>query len=44
VCSYASVSKVVLYLEPEHAELFASRDTWNLMQEVVVNRLTELKP
>jgi len=35
-------AKVVAYLEPEQGELFASADDWNLMQEVVVNRLTEL--
>jgi len=35
-------AKVVAYLEPEHAELFASADAWRLMLEVVVDRLTEL--
>ena len=35
-------SKVVAYLEPEHAELFSARDAWHLMQQVVVDRLTEL--
>ncbi len=33
------VSKVVAYLDPEQAELFASRDSWNTMQEEVVARL-----
>jgi len=35
-------SKVVAYLKPEQAELLASRETWNLMQQGVVERLAAL--
>ena len=37
------VSKVVAYLLPEQAELFAGRDVWNAMQEEVVARLESLR-
>lgn len=33
------VAKVVAYLEPTQAEVFASRETWNAMQDEVVARL-----
>lgn len=35
-------AKVVPYLEPEHFELFASRESWDLAQTVVVERLEEM--
>ena len=35
-------SKVIAYLDPEQAELFASQDAQHLMQQIVVDRLTEL--
>ena len=37
------VSKVVAYLLPEQAELFAGRDAWNAMQEEVIARLEALR-
>ncbi len=37
------VSKVVAYLEPEQADLFAGRGAWDAMQEGVVARLEELR-
>lgn len=33
------VAKVVAYLDPAQAEVFASRETWNAMQDEVVTRL-----
>lgn len=33
------VAKVVAYLEPAQADVFASRETWNAMQDEVVARL-----
>jgi hypothetical protein len=36
------VAKVVAYLEPSQAELFAARDTWNAMQSSVVATLESL--
>lgn len=36
------VAKVVAYLEPSQAELFAARDTWNAMQSSVVSMLESL--
>jgi predicted nucleotidyltransferase component of viral defense system len=41
--SFADYSaKVAPYLEPDHFELFASRESWDLMQTVVVERLEEM--
>ncbi len=37
------VALVVAYLEPEHAELYGSRDAWELMQLDVIERLGALK-
>lgn len=37
------VSKVVAYLEPSHAEVYADRSTWDAMQEDVVARLEMLR-
>ena len=34
---------VVAYLEPAHAELYASRDTWDAMQLEVIERLERLR-
>ena len=36
-------SKVVAYLEPAHAEIYAGRATWDAMQEDVVHRLEALR-
>ncbi|MCC6645216.1 MAG: nucleotidyl transferase AbiEii/AbiGii toxin family protein [Polyangiaceae bacterium] len=36
-------SKVVAYLEPSHAELYAGRDAWEAMQADVVARLLALR-
>ncbi len=36
-------SKVVAYLEPSHAELYADRSAWDAMQEDVVVRLEALR-
>ncbi len=36
-------SKVVAYLEPSHADLYADRSAWNAMQEDVVARLEALR-
>jgi predicted nucleotidyltransferase component of viral defense system len=36
-------SKVVTFLEPRHAELYAERSAWNAMQEDVVGRLEALR-
>jgi predicted nucleotidyltransferase component of viral defense system len=36
------LAKVVAYLEPDHIELFGSREAWNLMQSAVVERLESL--
>ena len=36
-------SKVVAYLEPSHAEIYADRSAWNAMQEDVVARLEALR-
>jgi predicted nucleotidyltransferase component of viral defense system len=36
-------SKVVAFLEPNHAELYADRSAWNAMQEDVVARLEALR-
>ena len=35
-------AKVVAYLDPEQHELFASRESWDLMQAVVVERLERI--
>lgn len=37
------VALVVAYLEPEHAELYGSRDAWDAMQLDVIERLGALK-
>ncbi len=37
------VSKVVAYLEPTHAEIYADRSVWDAMQEDVVVRLEVLR-
>jgi hypothetical protein len=36
-------SKVVAYLEPSHAELYAGRSAWDAMQDDVVTRLEALR-
>lgn len=36
-------SKVVAFLEPDHAEVYADRATWDAMQEEVVTRLEALR-
>ena len=36
-------SKVVAFLEPSHAEVYAERSAWNAMQEDVVARLEALR-
>jgi hypothetical protein len=36
-------SKVVAYLDPEHAELYEGRPAWDQMQETVVSRLDEMR-
>lgn len=36
-------SKVVAYLEPSHAELYAGREAWDALQEDVVARLAALR-
>lgn len=36
-------SKVVAYLEPSHAEIYAGRETWEAMQEDVIARLEALR-
>ena len=36
-------SKIVAFLEPTHAEVYAERSTWNAMQEDVVARLEALR-
>ncbi len=35
-------SKVVAYLDPEHAELYEDPTAWDAMQDMVVSRLQEL--
>lgn len=34
---------VVVYLEPEHAELYSSRETWDAMQLEVIGRIEALR-
>jgi hypothetical protein len=34
-------SQVVPYLEPDHQEAYGTRDTWERMRELVVERLSE---
>ena len=36
-------SKVVAYLEPAHLELYSDRSAWDLLQDVVIARLEELR-
>lgn len=36
-------SKVVAYLDPSHAEVYAGREAWAAMQEDVVVRLEALR-
>ena len=36
-------SKVVAYLEPDHAEIYADRSAWDAMQQDVVARLEALR-
>lgn len=37
------VSKVIAYLEPEHAAIYEERAQWNLMQETVVGHIEALR-
>lgn len=37
------VSLVIAYLDPEHAEIYSSRESWEAMQLNVIERLEALR-
>jgi hypothetical protein len=41
--AWPTFPSIVPFLAPEHQEMFGSRESWQRMQELVIDRLLELR-